>query len=164
MKELELTKGKVALVDDEDFDRVSSWRWKAVKMGRHWRAVRTIRTGPGVDGCRGTIYLHRQITNAPKGMDVDHIDGDSLNNQKSNLRVCTRSENIANSRVQIRKKSSRFKGVIWLKKNSCWQAGITIGGKYIYLKSLQLEEDAARCYDEAARTRFGDFARVNFVK
>jgi hypothetical protein len=110
----------------------------------------------------GKRYLHRVITGATKGMDVDHINGDRLDNRRSNLRVCSRSENMKNARKRSRC-SSKYKGVTWVKSKKRWRAQITMveckGSKHIgYFKS---EIDAARAYNEAAKEYFGEFAKIN---
>ena len=93
MKEIPLTKGLVAIIDDEDFERVSRYKWLALPRKRTSYATRTSQVG----GTKKTVYLHRFILNASNGLQVDHINGNGLDNRKSNLRLVTHSENLRNS-------------------------------------------------------------------
>lgn len=113
---------------------------------------------------RDGVGMHRVITSAPPGMEVDHINGNGLDNRRGNLRVCTKSGNQRNQRVQSRAKTSVFKGVSRWKKNNRWAAFIKLGGRPTYLGSFKSEVDAALAYDAAARKHFGAFARTNFIE
>ncbi len=147
-----LTKGKYAIVDTADYERVARYRW-CVSGTRRRAYACCCMNGK-------TISLHRFLTNAPKGMVVDHIDGNGLNNRQGNLRVCTQRQNIYNSRP--RGKASRFKGVGWDKRHNKWVAGIRYYGKNIYLGLFQDEAEAARAYDRKAYALFGEYAYLNF--
>lgn len=94
MKTIPLTQGKVALVDDEDYEELSRFKWCATKNRRG--KFYAVRGGPRAGGGSPTVQMHVVIAGTPAGMDTDHIDGDSLNNQRSNLRICTRAENLSN--------------------------------------------------------------------
>jgi hypothetical protein len=108
------------------------------------------------------IPLHRAIINAPKGLYVDHINGDTLDNRRANLRIATNSQNQAN-RIRLKSgTSSRYRGVTWNKASQKWQAGIKCNLKSTHLGLFESEEEAARAYDRAAREMFGSFARPNF--
>lgn len=149
----------VAIVDDEDFDSLSQYKWRAMRARKRnhpdeFRAVR------GTHGSgEGIVFMHRQITDAPKGIDVDHANGDTLDNRRANLRHCNQSQNQANRHALEPLKTSRFKGVCW--NGSRWQAGIKVQGKSIHLGVYRDEKDAAAAYDEAARKHFGEFAHTN---
>lgn len=107
--------------------------------------------------------MHRAITNAPKGMDVDHINGNTRDNRRENLRVCTHAQNLAAGRPAKRANSkSKYNGVGWNKSANQWMARIRINGKLTYLGCFKDETAAARAYDKAAREHFGEFARLNF--
>lgn len=150
MKEIPLTQGKVALVDDEDFSRVSALKWYA------WR---------GQDGnwyaraSANSKYMHRFVRADIRGM-VDHRDGNGLNNQKQNLREATDSQNQANRRKR-RPTSSQFKGVNWHEGTQKWRAQIKLLGKSRHLGLFLTESGAARAYNDAARLIFGEFASLN---
>src|SRR6185369_1147212 len=105
-------------------------------------------------------YLHRIIADAKPGQIVDHINGDTLDNRRSNLRLCTTAENNRNTRGKNPK--SGFKGVYPQFGTNTWQAKITVAGKVLCLGTFKEKEDAAKCYDLAAREHFGEFARTNF--
>lgn len=166
MKEIPMTKGYVALIDDDDYGRVAELQWRAL-VGRARTDghcdVRAVRwdTRPGEK--RMVLYLHRFIVDAPDGMEVDHKNGDTLDNRRCNLRVCTRAENQHNQRAQSGK-SSTFKGVVWNKANGKWVAQIRFSGERRYLGSFCSELEAARAYDHAAVTLHGEFAKINLLR
>ena len=148
MKQIPLTKGQFALVDDEDFDRLTamgSWC-----INSHGYAVRS-KGYKKPDGRRGciTIFMHRVIMNTPAGMDTDHGDTDRLNNQKYNLRVCTRSQNKMNTKKRAGNKSG-FKGVSWNKQRSKWESYISVNSKKKNLGLFNHKADAAIAYNKAA--------------
>lgn len=155
MKEIPLTQGKVALVDDEDYDWLMQWKWCAAlsRGSRNWYAVAYI------NGKR--TLMHRFIMNAQKGQTLDHINGDGLYNCKSNLRFCTPTQNTQNQKLR-ENTSSKYKGVSWYLRAKKWQASIMYNKKYIHLGHFTDEEKAARAYDNAAVVLFKEFARLNF--
>jgi len=151
--------GEVAVVDAADWEtwaKFLTWRPEYSRCDGKTRAYTT-----GSD--RQKWYLHRIIMQPPKGMDIDHLSGDTLDNRRTNLRVCTRSQNCMN-RIAKRNGRSAFKGVHFLryKTTNYIQAQIRVNGRLIHLGTFKTQEDAARAYDEAARTHFGEFARLNF--
>ena len=161
MKEIQLTQGKVALVDDEDFERLNQFHWLAVKHGHNlWYAMRH---GKKVNGRQPSFYLHRDILNAPKGIKCDHKDCDGLNNQRANLRLCTDLENARNIRPQTRKLTSVFKGVHFRKDRGKWRVLIRYNGKQKYVGSFHTENEAAEAYNQKALENFGQFARLNVL-
>ena len=105
--------------------------------------------------------MHRQILEAPKGVWVDHIDGNGLNNRKSNLRLCSATENACNRRP-VPNCHSRYKGVSWHKRQKKWAVRIAKRGKGIHLGSFDDEIEAAVAYDRKAEVLFGEFAYLNF--
>ena len=157
MKTIELTQGKVALVDDEDYEHLNQWKWYAHSSGNTFYAIRNITVGKGK---QATLYMHRVIMNTPDGMETDHINGDGLDNRKSNLRVCTVSQNCANRRARG---TSKYLGVSWHSGNRYWQVRIRKDGFEHYLGNFVSEEDAARAYDAKAKELHGEFAKLNFV-
>lgn len=161
---IELTQGHVTIVDDEDFDQLSKHRWKIFKVkGVPKYAARTT-------GARGmkTILMHRQILQAVTGIEVDHKDGNGLDNRRTNLRIATHRQNMANGPKKPKHgnpPTSQFKGVYWNKERGKWQAQIARGdGGVAYLGRFTLEEEAANAYDKKAIELFGEFARLNFPR
>lgn len=153
MKEIPLTQNKKALVDDDDIELLSKHTWCAWWSGRRWYAQCRFQ--------RKVIYMHRLVTNASNGLEVDHIDKDGLNNQKSNLRVCTRGQNSRNTGKSKSNKSG-YKGVCWASRRQSWLAQIKADGKNYFLGHYDDPIEAARAYDAKARELFGEFARTNF--
>jgi|SRR3989304_10592370 len=153
MKTIKLTQGKVALIDDEDFDRINKFKWTADKSKNTFYAIRR-RFGK-------KIYLHRVIINIEKGQIIDHIDGNGLNNQKSNLRICTQSENSMNKKKKTGN-IGKFKGVHWNEERKKWKVEIKKKEKRIFLGRFDNQYEAAIAYDQAAIKYFGNFARLNF--
>jgi hypothetical protein len=152
MKEMLLTKGKVALVDDEDYKFLIQWKWNFSSTGYAARNGGTYKK-------RKNIKMHRLIMRATSGMEVDHINGNRLDNRRCNLRICTRSQNHCNVGLSSRN-TSGFKGIVFDYKT--WNAKITKNGKRIHLGCFKNKEDAARAYDRAAKELFGEFAKLNF--
>ena len=159
MKEIPLTQGKIALVDDEDYERVNSHKWYAGRDGRTFYAHRNT---PIKDGKQITCIMHRFILGLGKGDGkyVDHIDHDGLNNQKSNIRIVTHSQNHMN-RISLKNTSSKYKGVCWNKRAKCWHSQIRINSKFIYLGIFEDEKEAAKAYNRKAIELFGEYALLN---
>jgi len=148
--------GRVAVVDDADYEFVVRYRWYALEPspGKIYASTRYQIAGAG----RANVTMHQLLTGFPE---TDHRDNDGLNNQRSNLRPATRSQNNANRRKGAGF-SSRFKGVSWAKREGKWDARIKSGGRQRYLGLFESEEAAARSYDAAATELFGEFACLNF--
>lgn len=152
MKQIPLTKGYVALVDDEDFEYLSKFKW-TVKIGR--RTVYAVR--------HLEIPMHRVVIQVDDDKVVDHINRDGLDNRKKNLRTCTHLENRRNSTGKIGG-TSKYKGVTWNKQHKKWKARVHINRKEIFLGYFKNEEDAAKAYDIKAKEMFGEYAFLNFDK
>lgn len=154
--EVPLTRGYVAIVDAADAERVLAYRWFAQPNVRNVYAIRGIRRP---DGVRTTQSLHKFLT----GFAVtDHVNGDGLDNRRSNLRDATTAENGRNRRRQSNN-ASGFKGVFWNKADRKWRASIGVtDGKRQHLGCFSTPEAAAQAYDEAAREMYGEYASVNF--
>jgi hypothetical protein len=160
-KEIPLTQGQVAIVDDEDFLVLSQHKWHArwSKSTRSFYAVRNAE----INGKRKTILMHRVILGAPTGTEVDHRKtGDTLNNQQSNLRIATGQQNRRNTKRR-RNRTIKFKGVSKASKTT-YAARIRVNGKNILLGCDPAPEKCARLYDLAALEHFGEFALLNFPR
>lgn len=158
MKKIPLTQGHFALVDDDNYDELAKYKWHVFRAPADKRyAVRGIWDGEKVRAIR----MHRQILGAKPGQLVDHKDHDGLNNQRSNIRLCTSQQN-TRYRRPVSGCSSEFKGVSWNKASRKWSAGIKIKGRLKSLGRFNREYCAAIAYDIAARKYFGDFAYTNF--
>lgn len=150
MKTIELNDGLETIVDDDDFALVSKHKWYAASTPYNTYAI----NGSGE-------YLHRVILGIASGKEADHIDGDGLNNRRSNLRSCTHAQNLANQRTQTRSKHSQFKGVTLNRRTGHWLAQIKVHQRRITLGTFLREVDAAAMYNLAADHYFGAFARLN---
>ena len=146
-----LTQGKVAVVDAADYDWLRQYKWYANKKSAGFYAC--------THKSYRLLYMHRLITDAPAELVVDHIDRNSLNNRRSNLRLCTYQQNIFNQRG--RKGTSRYKGVHWDKQKKAWTACIEKNDKAIKLGFFDDETSAAKAYDKKAGELFGEFAYLN---
>lgn len=163
MKEIQLNHSRpcknmgkyVALVDDEDFEYLNQWKWCVAKSANSFYAVRTI----SIDGKRRHLGMHNAVL---KGKGIDHVDNNGLNNQKSNLRFCTVSENAMNNRKQ-ENTSSVYKGVTFEKRVKKWKATIQINGKSFYLGHFTSEVEAAKAYNAKAIALFCEFANLNII-
>lgn len=160
MKTIPLTQGKVALVDDEDYELVMKYKWYVLKDSNSLGTTIYARAAPWAEGRAQCVLMHRLVAGAPKGKDVDHINNDGLDNRRENLRVCTRSQNNGWQRKKPGR-TSRHKGVHWDSANKKWRALIKTNQKTIHLGRFATEDEAARAYDYAAVERFGTFARLN---
>jgi hypothetical protein len=159
-KEIQLTQGQVAIVDDEMYDYLNQWKWYASKQknGKFY-AERKIT----VNSLRKSIIMHRLIiNNTDIKLHTDHINGITLDNRKINLRICTNSQNQMNKKTQINNKNG-FKGVSYNKEKKKYEVNITLNGNKIFLgRHLNIIE-AAKSYNEAAIKYFGEFANLNKI-
>ena len=157
MKEIKLTKGLITQVDDDMFEYLNQFKWHAKKDDRTYYVARLSKVEEG----HKTIRMHRQITNCPKGLEVDHIDHNGLNNQKYNLRICNHSQNQCNRKGNG---SSKYLGVS-IEKNGNYKrirASIQTNKKSINLGCFYTEKQAALAYDQKAKELHGEFANLNF--
>jgi hypothetical protein len=165
MKEIPLAQGYVALVDDEDYDTLNLYQWHVTitprgKIGsvRRWTTVRMGEREK--EDHRHGILMSHQIMNPPEGMEVDHRNRDTLDFQRTNLRICTRLQNGRNRGIPVNN-TSGFKGVFRTPYGT-YCAMIRIDGKNRNLGSYPTPESAARRYDQAACKHYGEFACLNF--
>jgi hypothetical protein len=150
--EIPLTQGKVALIDDEDLQLVSGYKWYARDSKCTFYAI------AHEPGTHRTVYMHRLIANPGERQPVDHIDFNGLHNVRSNLRTCTNQQNGTHIRSSADK--ATYRGV--KRAGRKWMARIGNNGKQEYLGIFETPEEAAREYDRVAEKRFGVFARLNF--
>lgn len=157
MKKIPLTQGKFALVDDEDFEWLNQWKWKAQKTkSGNWYANRVQYTPE-----KKIILMHRIILGlTEKDQWGDHQDHNGLNNQKTNIRKCNRSQNQANRRP-LKNRTSKFLGVCRYKNK--WRAGLKYKGRQYHLGDFYIEADAALAYNKAALKFHGEFANLNTI-
>src|SRR3990167_296143 len=159
MKEIPLTNGPIAIVDDEDFEFLNQWQGHSV---RGYAPRREYFTEKKYHYKSRSFRMHRIILNAPDGYEVDHINGNPLDNRKSNIRICTRQQNMRNVKLST-KNTSGYKGVSWSAIGKKWMAYISYGNKKTkYLGYYTDKKDAAYAYDSAAKVMFGEFAKLNF--
>lgn len=158
-----LTQGKWTVIDLVDYDKVGGYSWHAARNHKLdlWYAYRNLHSGKDV---RTITSLHQFLMGKPPvGKEIDHKDGDGLNNRRSsNLRFATRTQNLQNSRKQ-KDTTSRFKGVSFYKRTGKWRARVQKAGTTAYLGHFKIEADAAKAYDLEAKKLFGAFAKLNFL-
>lgn len=162
-KEIPLTQGKTTIVDDEDFEMLNQFKWY---YHRDWRSPHrgyAVRNSLYIKGeKRHQIVMHRLILNAPPGIEVDHINRNTLDNRRINLRLCSTKQNLFN-REKKQNCISQYKGVTLRPSTGKWQACIAKNGQSFYLGVFESEIGAAKAYNEAAVKLFGRFAGLNNV-
>lgn len=161
MKKIQLTQNKIALVDDEDYEWLNRWKWQSQKYKNGTYRATRCKYFPHLKRGR-SVYMSREILNAPKGLCVDHINHNPLDNRRCNLRLCTYSQNGGNQLPINKKMTSNFKGVYQQKIQKRWESRIEFHRKKIYLGTFADEIDAAKAYDLKAKELFGEFALTNF--
>lgn len=148
MREIQLTQGQVALVDDDMFERLNQFKWFAIRRATGYHATRQVQTPRG----KRNLYMHHAIIGLPpKGCDTDHVDRNGLNNMRGNLRFVTRRQNMQN--LNKSRTTSRHPGVYWYKSRHKWAAGYYVGVRRIHLGLFESEEAAAATYRAAIHAR-----------
>lgn len=158
MKEIKISQGKTVLVDDWDYEWLSQYKWY---LGKSKRKSGDDLYYAWTHQYNGHVTsMHRILTNAQPGQIVDHRNGNGLDNQRLNLRTCTKAQNARN--IKARWGRSQYKGVYWHKHRKKWAVEINIGGQRKSLGYYADEIAAARAYDKAALNYFREFADINF--
>ena len=155
MRAFRVNQNKTAWVDEQDYLRVCRYSWQIDKGGY-------LKVNTRVKGKRVSILLHRFILGLSNpSVFVDHIDGNPLNNSRSNLRLCDNSQNQANRPANAFKKHGQYKGVFYRPKKKAWVSEISCRGKRFYLGFFRDEKKAALAYNKKALELFGEFALLN---
>ena len=173
-KSIVLLRGEIALVDDEDYERLQEYKWIKSYYGyvvtnysiySDGTTSKTHRKKKGIRGRSVSIRMHREILGVSVEQEIDHKDGNPLNNQKENLRICNSAQNKRNQKKRCNCKC-KYKGVKVDNRNKInkWISSITVNYNTIYLGSFSNEEQAAKAHDKSAIKYFGKFARLNFPK
>lgn len=157
---IKISKGKLACIDSQDYEEITKYKWNAVKKGDHYYAVRAHKR----NGIQKQVYMHKVICPVEPPLWVDHINRNTLDNRRSNLRPCTRSQNFMNRNQKKLNGSrpSKYKGVVWTGYK--WNATVTKDRKKHSIGSFDTEEEAALVYNEMAKELFGEFALLNTVE
>lgn len=156
MKKIKLKHGKYALVDNRDYFLLSKFKWREIQVTKN-NNIYAVRTDSKL---KRVIYMHRQILGEiPKGKMTDHIDGDGLNNQRSNLRFATHSENMRNRKMALNNKSG-FLGVSWNTTAKQWYATAKLNGKTHHIGHSKDILKAAKMYQEYALKNYKEFKRI----
>ncbi len=150
-------KGKYALVDNDDFEKFNQYSWYLSTTGYairgKWNKIKKQ---------NDIIHLHKKILITPKNMEVDHINGNRIDNRKNNLRICTHKQNIANQKLQKRSKSG-YKGVSYYKNYDKWEAYVCTDNKKYRIGYFSIKKEAALAYNKKAKELFGKYACLNIV-
>jgi hypothetical protein len=162
-RRIPLTRGKYAIVDPEDFDRLNAHSWHTASDRGCLYARRTVRHP--ITKAQSNVHMHRQILqNVPDGMVVDHINHNGLDNREANVRPATHAQNQWNARKTKSPTRSKHKGIAWSNSKNRWRARITVNSRRIHLGYFKSQRDAAKAYDRAALKYHGDFAVLNFPR
>lgn len=154
MKLIPLTQGKFAQVSDHRYEYLNQFKWSLMRTGKKEYAVHNFWNGKN-----NLVAMHVIIVNPPDGLETDHLDGNGLNNQDGNLRICTKAENVRN-RNKPKMNKYPYKGIQPIGKK--WRAIIGHSGRTMHLGMFLTPEEAAKAYDLAASKLFGEYANLNF--
>ena len=155
IKKIKLTQSKETFIDSEDYEKIKSYNWYYHSSG--YAACKQ-----KINNIWKTILLHRVIMNCPNNKQIDHINGNGLDNRKENLRICTHAENGRNTKKR-KGTTSKYKGIYWYKALSKWSVRIRFNYKWIFIGYFNDEKEAAKAYNEKAKELFGKFAKLNII-
>jgi len=158
MKYISIMSGQKIIVDNEDFELLSKYKWHLVGEKRNYVAASLFRKGQSPKN----LLIHRLIMNAKSGQIVDHVNGNRFDNRKENLRFCSATQNAQNRR-KAKNKTSKYKGVTWWKSQKSWTAQIMANYKIHFLGYFDTEKEAAISYNKAALKIHGDYAYLNKI-
>ena len=164
MKLIPLTQGYVTKVDDEDYEWLTEWKWYAgTRAGEKNKKVRVVRS-INFSNKIVQVQMPREIMRARSHEIVDHINGDTMDNQKNNLRLCSLYQNSLNRGLNRNNKTG-YKCVTFRpsKKTNQYASYIRLNKKLVHLGFFDTAEKAARAYNEAAKKNFGEFAKLNVI-
>lgn len=150
---------KLFFIDGEDFNKVKDYKWHVSRDKNNFYVKSNIK----INGKYKTVKLHRIITSCPDGLAVDHIDGNTLNNTRSNLRICTPAQNTMNCKKYKSGVTSKYKGVYFEVSKNRYRATINRNGEQIFLGTFKTELEAVTAYNKAALIEYGEFARLNII-
>ena len=157
IKLIPLTKGKFAVVDAHNFERLNQWKWR-------FSSDYAVRWAPREAGKpRALLFMHKVILGIGPDQTGDHISGDRLLNTEENLRKCVEGQNLKNRR-RPKNNSSGFKGASWERESKRWRLKFVCDGKLLFNRRFKTAEAAGRKYDELAKLHYGPFARLNFPR
>lgn len=157
IREIKLTKGKYTIVDKNDFNFLNQWKWRLHSANYAYRNDKRKSGKPRIG-----ILMHRLILKAPKNKQVDHINGNGLDNRRKNIRLCTSTENHINSRKSSNN-TSGYKGVTYDKRKKKWAAYTSRDRKYLFLGYFKNKKDAAKAYNKKVKELFNNFANLNII-
>jgi len=158
-KTIPLSQGLYALVDDADFERLTRRKWYARRTASGFYAMSNRSRRLGV---KRAVFMHREIINAPPGSICDHVNGNTLDNRRENLRLATSNQNRMNARRQSNNKTG-YKGVSYEIRRGRWRSDIRPFGEHVFLGYFDDPKSAAIAYNEAAHKYYGEFSRINQV-
>jgi len=158
MPKIKLTNGMETIVDDDDYEKFGQYQWRFAPNNSKYNTS----IGYAVRGHK-TILLHREIMKTPQGMFTDHINGDKLDNRKSNLRIVNRHQNATNTPKRSATLSSVYKGVTKENNQNVYRVSVKVGNRIVKINGFQHERHAALAYDLWAIDLFGNYANTNFT-
>jgi len=164
-KEIKLTKGYVAIVDDKNFERLNAIKWCACENNNTVYALHNFKNKK--TGKQEMVSMHRFIMGLPKKSKIDHVDGNGLNNLEENLRHCESADNQHNMKVKRKNNTTGYKGISYVPKvykNKPYTAHICFHGKLIHIGYFETDIEAAMAYDKKAIELFGGFSCLNFTQ